>query len=182
MKTLAEANRHGMRIAFYGGHPDRLKILVAAIQRQFPKVKIVEAISPPFRALSAEEDRQFTQRLIDAKPHILWVGLGCPKQEVWMSKHRMIPGVMVGVGAAFDFHAGAVSQAPHWIQKMGLEWAYRLAMEPRRLFLRYLTTNPTFLFRAALQLGRKLLFKHQYIERKTLSLDGNSQLISNISR
>jgi N-acetylglucosaminyldiphosphoundecaprenol N-acetyl-beta-D-mannosaminyltransferase len=156
LKTLREAEKKGVRVAFYGGHADRLPVLIERLKAGFPKLYIVEAISPPFRELTEEEDAQYTKRLQNSKAGLIWVGLGCPKQERWMFTHRpKIPGVMVGVGAAFDFHAGFVRQAPSWLQGIGLEWAYRLAMEPRRLLRRYLTTNPIFVLRAGIQVIRQ---------------------------
>ena len=107
---------------------------------------MADAISPPFRPQTREEEEETVERLNRARPDLIWVGLGAPKQEIWMSRFcGRVPGVMVGVGAAFDFHAGVVPQAPARLQRMGLEWAYRLLKEPRRLFLRYLRANPTYL-------------------------------------
>ncbi|MBC2603336.1 WecB/TagA/CpsF family glycosyltransferase [Puniceicoccus vermicola] len=155
LHTLAAAERQGLKVAFYGGHEDRLPILLEKLKEKFPELKIVEAISPPFRAITAEEDEEYTRRLVESEAQILWVGIGCPKQEDWMRQHRgRIPAVMLGVGAAFDFHAGAVAQAPSYLQKIGMEWAYRLYREPKRLFKRYLTTNPIFIYKATLQLIR----------------------------
>jgi len=164
LHTLERAEKNNLRVAFYGGHPERLPILLENLRKRFPKLNIVEAISPPFRPLTHKEDQEFTQRLIDSQAQIIWVGIGCPKQETWMLEHSpKIQGVMIGVGAAFDFHAGAIKQSPAYLQKIGLEWAYRLYCEPRRLFLRYLTTNPIFLLRMAVQLTSKFFLKHNYI-------------------
>ena len=102
--------------------------------------------SPPFRPLSDAEEEAFVERINEAEPDVLWVGIGVPKQEKWMARMRerlQVP-VMCGVGAAFDFHAGHVSMAPRWMQDRGLEWLYRSAQEPRRLLPRYLSTNPRF--------------------------------------
>ena len=165
LETLKKAAPMNLRIAFYGGHPDRLPILLEKLEASYPGLNIVEAISPPFRALTPEEDEDYTRRLNEARPHIIWVGIGCPKQERWMHEHRpRLRGVMVGVGAAFDFHAGVVSQSPAILQKVGLEWAYRLYCEPRRLMKRYLTTNPVFIARAAGQLVRKFLLGESFIQ------------------
>jgi N-acetylglucosaminyldiphosphoundecaprenol N-acetyl-beta-D-mannosaminyltransferase len=173
LETLKKAVRKNLRIAFYGGHPDRLPVLLEKLQKAFPGLNVVEAISPPFRELTEEEDADYTRRLNEAKPHIIWVGIGCPKQERWMHAHRAkIRGVMVGVGAAFDFHAGVVPQAPAILQKAGLEWAYRLYCEPRRLIKRYLTTNPVFVARALGQLTRKVLLRKSYIRTARLSTPG----------
>lgn len=153
LHTLEKASREKLRVAFYGGHEDRMPKLLEKIRADYPGVHIVATIIPPFRPLSKAEDDHFTARLIAGKPDITLVGIGCPKQEIWMQAHsHRIPGVMMGVGAAFDFHAGAVEQAPAAIQRLGLEWAFRLYREPKRLFRRYLSTNPIFIARAAKQL------------------------------
>jgi N-acetylglucosaminyldiphosphoundecaprenol N-acetyl-beta-D-mannosaminyltransferase len=167
LETLKIAVPLGLRIAFYGGHPERLPVLLRNLRECFPEINIVESISPPFRELSEEEDQAFTRRLNEARPDIVWVGIGCPKQEKWMHAHRSrIPGVMVGVGAAFDFHAGAVAQAPTYLQRLGLEWAYRFYREPRRLYRRYLVTNPVFIGRAILQLWNRYVGRGTFIELK----------------
>lgn len=146
MESMAAFEKSGTSVAFYGGHQDRLNTLIRKIRVKFPKLKIVEAISPPFRPLTTEEHNTYIQRLKSAQPDVLWVGIGCPKQEIWMNENRHnLNCVMIGVGAAFDFHAGAVSQAPSILQNNGLEWAYRLYTEPKRLWKRYLTTNPIFI-------------------------------------
>jgi N-acetylglucosaminyldiphosphoundecaprenol N-acetyl-beta-D-mannosaminyltransferase len=153
LKLLEKAVPQKARIAFYGGHPERMPKLLENLNKWFPTIQIVATITPPFRPPTEEEDRETTRTLADARPHITFVGIGCPKQENWMRAHKdSIPGVMLGVGAAFDFHAGAVKQAPNWLQRAGLEWAFRLAMEPRRLFKRYTTTNPVFIGIALTQL------------------------------
>lgn len=153
LHTLEHASREKLRVAFYGGHPDRMPTLLKMVRERYPHIEIVATITPPFRPLTASEDDAYTAELIAAKPQITWVGIGCPKQEIWMNAHsHRIPGVMIGVGAAFDFHANATEQAPESIQKLGLEWAFRLSREPKRLLRRYLTTNPVFLFKAAKQL------------------------------
>ena len=158
LETLAEAERRGWRMALYGGHEDRLPVLIEELEHRFPKLRIVSAISPPFRALSEEEDAEIVRRINLAEPDIVWVGLGCPKQERWMYEHRdRIDAVLVGVGAAFDFHAGAVRQAPAFLQRFGLEWAFRLACEPRRLWRRYATTNPIYVGLIARQWLLRLL-------------------------
>ena len=153
LHTLEKASRKKLRVAFYGGHQDRMPRLLEKVRNDYPGVDIVETIIPPFRPLSKAEDDHFTERLVQAQADIIFVGIGCPKQEVWMHAHsHRIPGVMLGVGAAFDFHAGAVEQAPAAIQRLGLEWAFRLYREPKRLLHRYLSTNPVFILRAARQL------------------------------
>ena len=130
----------------YGASEDALARLQANLTRQFPAARIVGAISPPFRSLTEEEDKDITKRINESGADIVWVGLSTPKQERWMAAHRDrldAPG-LIGVGAAFDFHAGLVRRAPRFIQRSGFEWLFRLAMEPRRLWKRYLTNNPQF--------------------------------------
>ena len=132
-------------IGLYGGTPESLQDFVQFIQGQFPGTKVACAISPPFRPLTPEEDEAYTQEILDSGAQILFVGIGCPKQELWMAAHKdRLPVVMLGVGAAFDFYSGRVKQAPPMLQKIGLEWAFRLAMEPRRLWKRYVYNNPRF--------------------------------------
>lgn len=135
---------------FYGGAegvPERLAA-------RFPGLTVVGTCSPPFRPLTAEEDAEIVRRINAAAPDIVWVGLSTPKQERWMAAHvgRIAAPVLIGVGAAFDFHAGLKRQAPRWMQRSGLEWLFRLATEPRRLARRYLTNNPLFVLRTAGQL------------------------------
>jgi N-acetylglucosaminyldiphosphoundecaprenol N-acetyl-beta-D-mannosaminyltransferase len=138
-------------VGFYGGTQDVLQRLKA----RFPGVPVVYAEAPPFRASTAEEDRRTTQAIQDAGVQILFVGLGSPKQDRWMHAHKdRVPAVMLGVGAAFDFLAGVKPQAPRWMQSSGLEWTFRLASEPRRLWRRYLTQNPKFVVLAVAQLLR----------------------------
>ena len=163
LKTLARAEERGWKVGFYGGHPGRLKTLIARLQDQFPKLQVVFQESPPFRELSEEESKDYVQRINEAQVDVLWVGLGCPKQERWMAEHSSrIDAVLVGVGAAFDFHAGAVAQAPAILQRIGMEWAFRLAKEPRRLFRRYATTNPLFLGLFSWQLVKRFVLRRKY--------------------
>ena len=126
----------------------------AALLRRFPGLVVAGTYSPPFRPLTPEEDEQIVAMINRARPDIVWVGLGAPKQEYWMAEHvgRLEAPVMVGVGAAFDFHSGRKKQAPRWMQRSGLEWLFRLLTEPRRLWRRYLINNPLFLWLVALQL------------------------------
>jgi N-acetylglucosaminyldiphosphoundecaprenol N-acetyl-beta-D-mannosaminyltransferase len=141
-------------IGLYGGTPESLEAFVMVLKGRYPKIKVVCQIAPPFRPLTAEEDRAVTQEIVDSGARILFVGIGCPKQENWMAAHKeRIPAVMLGVGAAFDFLTGRVRQAPRWMQAVGLEWAFRLAMEPRRLWKRYARHNPRFVYFLLLQLA-----------------------------
>jgi len=138
---------------FYGageGVPERL---AARLASRFPGLVVAGTFSPPFRPLSPQEDEEIVEMINATKPDIVWVGLGAPKQERWMSEHlgRVNASVLVGVGAAFDFHAGLKPQAPRWMQRSGLEWFFRLLTEPRRLARRYLVNNPLFLFNLLLQ-------------------------------
>lgn len=140
------AARTGTPIGLYGGTPESLAAFVAFLKQRFPGIQIVCQISPPFRPLTSDEDAAYTEQIVKSGARILFVGIGCPKQEFWMAAHKdRIPAVMLGVGAAFDFHSGRVKQAPIWMQERGLEWLFRLLMEPRRLWKRYFQHNPRFL-------------------------------------
>jgi len=144
----ARAAERGIPAYLYGGRtPEALAMLQARLRERFPGLPIAGAHSPPFRPLS-EAEREDVARRIDASgAAIVWVGIGQPKQEIWMHemRPRLAAPLLAGVGAAFDFHAGLVSQAPPWMQRSGLEWAYRLSREPRRLWRRYARYNPRFL-------------------------------------
>jgi N-acetylglucosaminyldiphosphoundecaprenol N-acetyl-beta-D-mannosaminyltransferase len=144
--VLESAARENIPVGFYGSSPHVLQSLLAKTQSRFPNLEIAYSFSPPFQEISQDEDAEIIKRINASSAQILFVGLGCPKQEKWMAEHRgKINAVMLGVGAAFDFHAGIKSQAPAWMQKIGLEWLYRLATEPRRLWRRYLYHNPRFI-------------------------------------
>ena len=147
MLVLCEqAERLGHRIFLYGSQPETLTLLERSLLRRFPNLTIVGAYSPPFRSLTPREDQEITKMIADAAPDLTFIGLSTPKQEHWMSSHvGHLPGVMIGVGAAFDFHAGKLKQAPTWMRRRGLEWLFRLLMEPRRLWKRYLLITPLFL-------------------------------------
>lgn len=152
-RYCAEAAGRGEAIYLYGGHQDTLDILQRKLLERFPGLKIAGAYSPPFRPLSAEEDAAVVEAINASSASTVWVSLGCPKQEQWMFKHRgRIKAVMIGVGAAFDYHAGTIIRAPLWMQNYGLEWLYRLVKEPRRLWKRYFVTNSLFILYAARQL------------------------------
>lgn len=140
-------------IYLYGGTLQTLDLLQRRLLEHFPTLKIVGAYSPPFRPLSEDEDATVVEAINDSGAKIVWVSLGCPKQEIWMAAHRgRVNAVMVGVGAAFDYHAGTIRRAPVWMQNYGLEWLYRLMSEPRRLWRRYFVTNSLFLIGAVRQL------------------------------
>lgn len=154
------AARDGVPVAFYGGTEESLQELQQALRKRFPNLKIACAISPPFRPLEVIEDEKYTSALRASGARILFVGIGCPKQERWMAAHQhQISAVMLGVGAAFDFHTGRVKQAPQWIQRVGMEWLFRLLMEPRRLWKRYFKHNPRFVLFFILQLLGMRRFK-----------------------
>jgi N-acetylglucosaminyldiphosphoundecaprenol N-acetyl-beta-D-mannosaminyltransferase len=144
----------GQRVWLYGGRDQGVLVKLALSMRQrHPGIKIVGGFSPPFRALSDEEESALAEQINTARPDVLWVGIGVPKQEKWMARmrDRLDVPVLCGVGAAFDFHSGRVAMAPGWMQRHGLEWAYRMAQEPRRLLPRYLRTNPRFVLALARQ-------------------------------
>lgn len=141
----------GCRHFFCGGAPGVAEALRARLIKLFPKLQIVGCFTPPFRSLNDGETRELREMVRLAKPDIFWVGLSTPKQEMFMAEylHRLDATLMIGVGAAFDFHAGRVRQAPRWMQRSGLEWLYRLCHEPRRLAGRYLRNNPLFIIKIA---------------------------------
>ena len=153
-RALLESPDRGWRHYLHGSTPETLEQLQAAIAEMAPSADIVGAYSPPFAPPTPETDAADADRIRASGANVVWVGLGMPKQEQWM--HRVagqLPGTaIVGVGAAFDFLAGTIPQAPEWMQKSGLEWAYRLGQEPRRLWRRYLWNNPAFLMLMARQL------------------------------
>ena len=136
-----------LSIYLYGSTPQTLQKLSDKLQTSFPTLKIAGTHSPPFRALTPAEDAADIDRIRRSGAAVVFVGLGCPKQEEWMHRQMgKLEAVMIGVGAAFRFHSGEVAQAPSWMMKTGLEWCFRLAQEPRRLWQRYLTTNLAFVF------------------------------------
>jgi N-acetylglucosaminyldiphosphoundecaprenol N-acetyl-beta-D-mannosaminyltransferase len=150
----------GTRMYLYGGRNQGALVQLALNLRQrYPGVKIVGGYSPPFRALSDEESDRVIDDINGCGADVVWVGIGQPKQELWMAnmRDRLEAPVLVGVGAAFDFHAGLVPQAPGWMQDYGLEWVYRLAQEPRRLWPRYARYNPRFVAAFARQYARHRL-------------------------
>ncbi len=145
----------GWKHYFYGATQETLDKLRENLSVKYPKLQIAGMYSPPFRKLTEEEDKEDTERICEAKPDIVWVGLGAPKQEYWMAAHKdRIPALMIGVGAGFDFHAGTAKRAPRWIQEMSLEWLYRLVQNPKRLFKRYATTNFFYISRTLAESGK----------------------------
>lgn len=153
-RYLAEGARQGGSVFLYGATEETLRVLCARLEDTFPDLQIAGTYSPPFRPLTAEEDAEVVEMINVSGATTVWVSLGCPKQEKWMAEHRgRIRAVMIGVGAAFDYHAGTLKRAPIWMQRSGLEWLHRLSREPRRLWRRYLVTNTLFLLFAARQLA-----------------------------
>jgi N-acetylglucosaminyldiphosphoundecaprenol N-acetyl-beta-D-mannosaminyltransferase len=151
-----EAQHRGERIFLYGNTDATLATLRSRLAESFPRLHVVGALSPPFRELDAAEDEAIVTTIAASGAQVVFVSLGCPKQERWMEAHRgRIPAVMIGVGAAFDFHAGTVQRAPPWMQSRGLEWLHRLFAEPRRLWRRYLVTNSQYVWGAARQLATR---------------------------
>lgn len=145
LKVCRRCAAEGVGIYLYGGRPEVLEELCLRLVEQLPELKIVGAESPPFRALTQEEDRKVIKRINASGAGVVFLGIGCPRQEEFAAEHRgALRGVQMCVGAAFDFHAGAVKQAPAWMQQRGLEWLYRLTREPGRLWKRYLVTNSLF--------------------------------------
>jgi N-acetylglucosaminyldiphosphoundecaprenol N-acetyl-beta-D-mannosaminyltransferase len=146
LELCAEAAKRGWRSFFYGGKEGVGARLAQRLQARFPGLIVAGTYSPPFRELTVQEDEEVVKRINAAQPHLVWVGLSTPKQERWMAAHigRVSAPVLLGVGAAFDIHAGLLPQAPLWMQRSGTEWLYRLRREPRRLWRRYLYNNPRF--------------------------------------
>jgi N-acetylglucosaminyldiphosphoundecaprenol N-acetyl-beta-D-mannosaminyltransferase len=144
-------------IFLYGSSEETLSKLKVKLTAAFPGLNIAGSVSPPFRTLTPEEDTIFVDQINSSGAVVVFVSLGCPKQEMWMAAHRgKINTVMIGVGAAFDYHAGTLKRAPKWMQNNGLEWLHRLLSEPRRLWKRYLVTNTLFVLGAGMQLMREI--------------------------
>jgi N-acetylglucosaminyldiphosphoundecaprenol N-acetyl-beta-D-mannosaminyltransferase len=154
LKMCEHSQNKGYRHFFYGSTSEVLNNLIENLQSRFPRITIAGSFSPPFRELSEEEKYNITEMINSAKPDIVWVGLGSPKQDLWAGefRNRLNVPVIITVGAAFDFIAGRIPQAPRWMGKCGLEWAFRLATEPRRLWRRYLIGNSRFIFLIVRQL------------------------------
>ncbi len=142
----------GYRHYFYGSTPETLENLTRNVAEKYPGIIIAGSYSPPFRPLTEEEDREITEKIRQADPDFVWVGLGAPKQEKWMAAHQgRVKGLMVGVGAGFDYFAGNIRRAPEFMQKHNLEWLYRLAQDPGRLLKRYVVTNTKFIWNAMIR-------------------------------
>lgn len=145
LHVVKAASERGIPVGFYGGDSGTLQKMVIALCASFPGLKVAYQYSPPFRPMTSEEDNAIITDIVLSGVRILFVGLGCPKQERWMFDHRKrLPLVMLGVGAAFDFIGGTKPQSPRWMQRVGLEWLFRFSQEPGRLWRRYLYQNPRF--------------------------------------
>lgn len=160
LKYCEQAAKRGDSIFLYGSTVATLDALSAALLSSYPGLRIAGSFAPPFRSLTREEDEAIVAQINASGAGTVWVGLGCPKQELWMAHHRgRVNAAMIGVGAAFDYHAGTIRRAPIWMQRNGLEWLHRFASEPRRLWRRYLVTNTRFVLSAFRQIlsqsGRK---------------------------
>ncbi len=142
----------GYRHFFYGSTEETLDKLKEQLLDKYPGIQIAGMYSPPFRALTNEEDDNILEMINEARADFVWVGLGAPKQEIWMAAHQgTVNGLMVGVGAGFDYFAGNIKRAPMWMQKCNLEWLYRLLQDPKRLFKRYVVTNTKFIWHAMMR-------------------------------
>jgi N-acetylglucosaminyldiphosphoundecaprenol N-acetyl-beta-D-mannosaminyltransferase len=155
LRVCERSPQSGYTHFLYGGAPGVAEALKRQLEQRFPGLKILGTYTPPFRPLTGDEERDLTRRVSELKPDIFWVGLSTPKQEKFMAQYwqSLDATLFFGVGAAFDFHAGKMRQAPKWMQRNGLEWLFRLACDPGRLWKRYLKNNPLFLFRAFCQLA-----------------------------
>jgi N-acetylglucosaminyldiphosphoundecaprenol N-acetyl-beta-D-mannosaminyltransferase len=158
LEVLRASAERGYRHFFYGTTPQTLDRLTGRLRQKFPALKIAGTYAPPFRPLSDAERADVVAQMNESSPDIIWVGLSTPKQERWMAEYReyLDAPILIGVGAAFDFHAGTVRQAPAWMQPLCLEWLFRLLVEPKRLWKRYFVNVPQFMFYLAIQeLGLK---------------------------
>jgi N-acetylglucosaminyldiphosphoundecaprenol N-acetyl-beta-D-mannosaminyltransferase len=155
LNVLRVAAERKIPVFFYGSQQQTLNKLAKNLQEKFPQLQIAGIQPDRFRESTDEEKELDRQKIIASGARLVFVGRGCPRQERWVADNKdHLPAVLIAVGAAFDFHAGTVKQAPEWIQRVGLEWLFRLIQEPKRLFKRYLTTNSLFLylfFKAALK-------------------------------
>jgi N-acetylglucosaminyldiphosphoundecaprenol N-acetyl-beta-D-mannosaminyltransferase len=156
LRLCERSQEFGYRHFFYGGAEGVAEQLAENLQRRFPALQVAGTYTPPFRPLTDDEDEQVVVEINGARPDLVWVGLSTPKQDGWIATHqsRLEAPVLLAVGAAFDFHTGRVRRAPTWIQRIGLEWLFRLSMEPKRLWRRYLVGNTLFvLYLASEALG-----------------------------
>lgn len=156
-----KAQENNIPTGFYGGTEETLRLMMKNLKAKLPLLNIVYAFSPPFRTLKKEADEKVVEDIKKSGAMILFIGLGCPKQEIWMAEHRdRLSAVMIGVGAAFDFISGTKRRAPRWMQKNSLEWLWRLIQEPQRLWKRYLIGNTVFIWLALKELiNEKVKYK-----------------------
>ncbi|MEH6636969.1 MAG: WecB/TagA/CpsF family glycosyltransferase [Halioglobus sp.] len=165
LAVCAAAEEKGIPVGFFGGTPELLDQIRDVLLTRFPKLELAILCAPPFRPITAAENATFTENINASGVGVLFVGLGCPKQEDWMAAHKhSVHAVMIGVGAAFDFISGNKKSAPAWLNQIGLEWLFRLISEPRRLWKRYFLHNPRFIVRFFRQLvqHRKLTAKNDH--------------------
>lgn len=175
LRLFKESERRGYRHYFYGSTEETLQALKDNLEHAYPNLNIVGMYSPPFRDLTPEEDGKIVEEINRTRPDFIWVALGAPKQEKWMYEHRSrVSGIMLGVGAAFDFSAGTVRRAPRWMQECCLEWLYRITQDPLRLIPRYFNTNFTFLW---LVFTESFRFRRQ-IRNKRIAMIGHKRIPS----
>ena len=167
-EVCRRAEESAVPVSLYGSTDDTLAALQATLKASFPALRIALAISPPFRPLTDAEEEALIHELDACGSQIVFVGLGAPKQEKWMANHRgRVNAVMLGVGAAFDYHAGRIRRAPVWIQDLGLEWLFRLVQEPRRLWRRYVFNNPAYLVLLGTQIVRERFLRRAPGQRQS---------------
>lgn len=146
LELFAISKEKGYRHYFYGATEETLQSMKEVLERDYPGIQIAGMYAPPFRALTPQEDAQVVAKINESRPDFIWIGLGAPKQEEWMYQHMgQLQGVLIGVGAGFDYLAGYIKRAPRWMQRMSLEWLYRLLQDPKRLWRRYFTSNVKFI-------------------------------------
>lgn len=146
LELFAISKEKGYRHYFYGATEETLQSMKEVLERDYPGIQIAGMYAPPFRVLTPQEDAQIVAKINEARPDFIWIGLGAPKQEEWMYQHMgQLQGVLIGVGAGFDYLAGYIKRAPRWMQRMSLEWLYRLLQDPKRLWRRYFTSNMKFI-------------------------------------
>ena len=146
LELFAISKEKGYRHYFYGATEETLQSMKEVLERDYPGIQIAGMYAPPFRALTPQEDAQIVAKINEARPDFIWIGLGAPKQEEWMYQHMgQLQGVLIGVGAGFDYLAGYIKRAPRWMQRMSLEWLDRLLQDPKRLWRRYFTSNVKFI-------------------------------------
>ena len=146
LELFAISKEKGYRHYFYGATEETLQSMKEVLERDYPGIQIAGMYAPPFRAITPQEDAQIVAKINESRPDFIWIGLGAPKQEEWMYQHMgQLQGVLIGVGAGFDYLAGYIKRAPRWMQRMSLEWLYRLLQDPKRLWRRYFTSNVKFI-------------------------------------